>query len=86
MEKKKKSTQKKDDGDGEDGEEEEEGGGGRVLLCGHALRPAALLNLVADALHNFTDGLAIAVACQGSTSLAISTIIAVAVHELPHEV
>jgi zinc transporter 7 len=50
------------------------------------LKPAALLNLCADALHNFTDGLAIAVACQASNSLAISTILAVAVHELPHEI
>ena len=50
------------------------------------VKPAALLNLCADTLHNFTDGLAIAVACQASTTLAISTILAVAVHELPHEV
>ena len=50
------------------------------------LKPAALLNLCADTLHNFTDGLAIAVACQASTTLAISTILAVAVHELPHEI
>ena len=50
------------------------------------LKPAALLNLCADALHNFTDGLAIAVACQASNALAVSTILAVAVHELPHEI
>ena len=51
-----------------------------------SLKPAALLNLGADTLHNFTDGLAIAMACQGGNALAISTILAVAVHELPHEV
>ena len=50
------------------------------------LKPAALLNLGADALHNFTDGLAIAVACQRGNAMAVSTILAVAVHELPHEV
>jgi zinc transporter 7 len=50
------------------------------------LKPAALLNLGADALHNFTDGLAIAVACQRGSAMAVSTILAVAVHELPHEI
>lgn len=46
------------------------------------VRPGALLNFVADAMHNFTDGLAMGVTfAQGS---GIPTTIAVFVHEVPH--
>lgn len=46
---------------------------------------AAVLNLVADAVHNFTDGLAIGAAFSISRSVGISTSIAVLAHELPQE-
>ena len=45
----------------------------------------AVLNLVADATHNFTDGLAIGVAF-GRREHEIATTLAVLLHELPHEV
>ena len=43
------------------------------------------LSLIADAIHNFTDGLTIAAAWAQSTSAGISTTIAIFVHEIPHE-
>jgi zinc transporter 7 len=46
------------------------------------VRPSAILNFVADAMHNFTDGLAMGITfAQGS---GIPTTIAVFVHEVPH--
>ena len=51
--------------------------------CG--LHRAAFPNLVADATHNFTDGLAIGVAF-GRHEHEVATTLAVLLHELPHEV
>lgn len=53
-----------------------------------------LLNLLADSLHNFTDGLAIAAASfatshdkpLSSQVLLITTILSVLFHEIPHEI
>ena len=50
------------------------------------VQPAALLNLAADTLHNFTDGLAIAAASRSGYRNLVAMILAVAMHELPHEV
>lgn len=44
------------------------------------------LVLVGDGLHNFVDGVVIAAAFLSSTPLGITTALAVAAHELPHEV
>ena len=43
------------------------------------------LYLFADAVHNFMDGMAIAVAFRAKTILGIITTLAVFIHELPHE-
>jgi zinc transporter 7 len=51
-----------------------------------SLQLAAYLNLLADAMHNFTDGLAIAAAFHTSRALGITTTIACFFHEIPHEV
>jgi zinc transporter 7 len=46
---------------------------------------SAMLNVLADAAHNFTDGVALAAAFSSSWSLGVSTTLAVLLHELPHE-
>ncbi len=44
------------------------------------------MNLVGDSMHNFIDGIIIAVAFQADIQLGIATTIAVALHELPQEI
>ncbi len=44
------------------------------------------LNLIGDLLHNFVDGLVIAVTFIASIPLGISTAIAIALHEIPQEI
>ena len=47
---------------------------------------AGYLNLVADATHNFTDGLAIGVSYLIGQNVGILTTITILLHEVPHEV
>lgn len=51
-----------------------------------SLTVAGLLNLAADAAHNFTDGMAIAASFLVSPQMGLSTTIAVFFHEIPHEI
>lgn len=44
------------------------------------------LNLIGDSIHNFEDGVVIAVSFLTSTQLGIATAIAVAAHEIPQEI
>lgn len=46
---------------------------------------AAYMNLAADALHNFCDGLTIGAAYKLSTAAGLSTTLAVFLHEVPQE-
>ncbi len=57
------------------------------LECEHKeyVKPTAYLILVADALHNFIDGLAIAGAFIVDIRVGIVTAIVVATHEIPQE-
>jgi zinc and cadmium transporter len=47
--------------------------------------PYAILNLVGDAVHNFTDGAVIAVAFMTNARLGLATAVAVVLHEVPQE-
>lgn len=47
---------------------------------------AGVLILVGDSLHNFVDGVAVAVAVMASLPLGIGTCLAVMLHEIPQEV
>ena len=49
------------------------------------LKPAAILNLIADVMHNFCDGLAIGATYASGRSLAFATTISIFFHEIPHE-
>jgi len=49
-------------------------------------RVGALLNLIADSIHNLTDGMAIAASFLAGYQVGVSTTIAVFVHEIPHEI
>ena len=49
------------------------------------MKPVALLIIIADATHNFADGLALGAAIVQSLTLAISTMFALVFHEIPHE-
>ncbi|TET90155.1 MAG: ZIP family metal transporter [Methanomassiliicoccales archaeon] len=44
------------------------------------------MNLIGDAVHNFIDGLILAVSFVASISLGITTTIAIAFHEIPQEI
>lgn len=49
-------------------------------------RPIGYLNLVADAVHNFVDGVLIAASYLVSVPLGVSTATAVILHEIPQEI
>ncbi len=43
------------------------------------------LNILGDGVHNFTDGVIIAIAFLNSTAVGIATTVAIVAHEIPHE-
>jgi len=53
---------------------------------GHGKKPSTYLVLIGDGIHNFIDGITIAVAFLTSVPLGITTSIAVAAHEIPQEI
>lgn len=52
---------------------------------GRSIKSSGILNLVADAIHNFTDGLALFASFARDFRLGLSTTIAIFFHEVPHE-
>lgn len=52
---------------------------------GKKIRSSGILSLVADAIHNFTDGLALFASFSRDFKLGLSTTTAIFFHEVPHE-
>jgi solute carrier family 39 (zinc transporter), member 7 len=50
------------------------------------MKAAGWLNLLADSMHNFTDGMAIGAAFSAGKGVAVATFISVILHEIPHEI
>uniref|UniRef100_A0A7E4ZXE6 Zip-domain-containing protein n=1 Tax=Panagrellus redivivus TaxID=6233 RepID=A0A7E4ZXE6_PANRE len=50
------------------------------------IRVAAYLNLAADFMHNFTDGLAIGASFIAGSTVGLVTTVTVLFHEVPHEI
>lgn len=55
-------------------------------ITGHHVHPVGTLNLTGEALHNFIDGLLIAVSYTVSIPIGIATTLAVILHEIPQEI
>lgn len=53
---------------------------------GHGARPATILVLLGDAIHNLIDGVAITAAFLISPSVGLITTLAIAAHEIPQEI
>jgi len=52
----------------------------------HSLQTAGWLNLLADSMHNFTDGIAIGASFASGHGLGYATFLSVIFHEIPHEI
>ncbi len=57
-----------------------------IPISENHLHPVATLNLVGDAVHNFMDGVIIAVGFLASTPIGMATTLAVIFHEIPQEI
>lgn len=54
--------------------------------AGSDIKIAGYLNLVADFLHNFTDGLAIGASYMAGNNIGYVTTFTILLHEIPHEI
>ncbi|MEM3364293.1 MAG: ZIP family metal transporter [Candidatus Micrarchaeia archaeon] len=59
--------------------------GGSITGKKGKIKPAAYLNLIGDSVHNFIDGVIIAVSFVTSIEVGIASAIAIALHEIPQE-
>jgi zinc and cadmium transporter len=55
------------------------------LESGYAVHPVGYMNLFADAVHNFIDGMIIGASYIVSFPVGVATTVAVVFHEIPHE-
>ena len=62
------------------------GGGACGAFAGISLSAPGWLNLIADSMHNFTDGIAIGASFASGQGLARATFLSIIFHELPHEI
>ncbi len=58
----------------------------RSVTEDHHVHAFAYTNLIGDALHNFLDGIIIAISFLASVPVGIATTIAVILHEIPQEI
>lgn len=52
----------------------------------HAIHPVGYINLVADGLHNFIDGILVGASYLVSVPIGLGTTLAVCLHEIPQEI
>lgn len=52
---------------------------------GHGTKPSSVLILVGDSIHNIIDGISIAAAFMASPAIGLTTMLAIAAHEIPQE-
>ena len=52
----------------------------------HEIRPVGYMNLFADALHNFVDGILIGIGYLVGVPTGVATTIAILLHEIPQEI
>jgi len=52
----------------------------------HTIKPVGRIILLSDGLHNLVDGILIGASFQVNRDVGIATTLAVALHELPHEI
>lgn len=57
-----------------------------IISCDEHPHNLGIMNLVGDALHNFTDGIIISAAYLAKPSLGVAATIAVVLHEIPQEI
>jgi zinc and cadmium transporter len=57
-----------------------------ILSHGAAVKPAGMMVLIGDGVHNFVDGVLIAAAFLQDVNLGIATTAAVIAHEIPQEI
>ncbi len=50
------------------------------------IKPLGKINLLADGIHNFSDGILIAAAWMTSPQIGLTTTLAVCIHEIPQEI
>jgi zinc and cadmium transporter len=56
-----------------------------VFASNHSIHPVGYMNMLADGVHNFIDGVIIGASYVVSLPVGIATTLAVIFHEIPHE-